>query len=258
MDATKVDLADKAFAYRLGSAVWCRHQRQLRAGFLGLLESFVADLPGFLSSPPNPSQMLPAQMEAVAVWDTVGAMGIPDFAADRERIDLFRFADTKLSPQVACGLHAVSVDEERADFVPTLWQPDPRVTQVLFPGAHADVGGGYPVATGESQLSDGAFVWMCNELQRRGLAFQPRPSYEPHPDPTGPAHQPWVHVPWAQLPHGPRELVPGLCLHSSVLQRIAAVAVAAEPGAKAASYLPGNLEGTYLQAGRVCPGVTVA
>ena len=38
------------------------------------------------------------------------------------------------------GLHAIAVDEQREDFVPTLWDPDPRITQVLFPGAHSDVG----------------------------------------------------------------------------------------------------------------------
>ena len=35
-------------------------------------------------------------------------------------------------------------DEQRVDFVPTLWSAAPNVKKMVFPGAHADVGGGYP------------------------------------------------------------------------------------------------------------------
>ena len=42
-------------------------------------------------------------------------------------------------------------DEQRADFMPTLWIPDhPRITQLLFAGAHGDVGGGYPTTDTEA------------------------------------------------------------------------------------------------------------
>lgn len=256
MDATRLDLSDKEAAYRWGSAVWYRHQQSLHDTFMGRLESFVADLPGFLSRPPDAGQMLQAPLRAVAVWDTVGAMGIPAFAADHERLDLFRFADTKLSPRVACGLHAVSVDEARQDFDPTLWDPDPRIVQALFPGAHADVGGGYPAGT-ESGLSDGALAWMQDRLAGQGLRFSATPAWVPAPAATGTAHRPWSHFPWTHLPTGARVLPAGLGLHRSVLDRRAAGPVVPDPGMAPEAYTPVNL-GAYLDGAAAKAGVVMA
>ena len=45
---------------------------------------------------------------------------------------------------IGLAIHAVALDEKRDVFTPTLWDPgNPYVTQVRFPGGHADVGGGY-------------------------------------------------------------------------------------------------------------------
>jgi hypothetical protein len=252
LDARKLDLQDKETAYRLGSAVWYQHQRSLHIGFLGDLESFVDDLPGFLNRAPSPENLVEVPIRAVAVWDTVGALGIPSFAAEQKRLDMFRFVDTALDPKVACALHAVAVDEARADFTPTLWNPDPRVTQVLFPGAHADVGGGYPVANRESGLSDGALLWMEGRLVAEGLRLAP-PSCAP--DPEAPAHRPWSHFPWTALPSGPRTFPAGLALHRSVLARLGKPVVA-EPGLAPQPYAPANLQ-AYLAGGRPLPGVAV-
>ena len=256
MDAAKLDLSDREAAYRWGSAVWYRHQRSLRGGFLGRLESFVADLPGFFNQAPAADRMLDVPIRAVAVWDTVGAMGIPAFAADHDRLDQFRFADTRLSPKVACGLHAVSVDEARQDFDPTFWDPDPRIVQALFPGAHADVGGGYP-AGAESGLSDGALAWMQDQLAGQGLRLAAHPAWVPAPAAMGAAHRPWAHFPWVHLPMGPRAIPAGLRLHRSVLDRMAAGPVVPEPGMAAEAYAPANL-GAYLADGAARPGVVMA
>src|SRR6266566_2795462 len=144
------------------------------------------------------------RFEAVAVWDTVGALGIPVYNERLIRLDVFRFADTKLSANVRNGRHAIAVDEERTDFSPTLWDDRERVVQVLFPGAHADVGGGYPLAGGQSGLSDGALKWMLDELTALGVRFSDTPTVVPNPDPSGAAHQPWAHLPFSKLPHGSR------------------------------------------------------
>lgn len=256
MDAAQLDLTDKEAAYRWGSAVWYRHQQSLHGTFMGRLESFVADLPGFLSRPPTAAQMIQVPLHVVAVWDTVGAMGIPAFAADHDRLDLFRFADTQLSPRVACGLHAVSVDEARQDFDPTFWDPDPRIIQALFPGAHADVGGGYPGGA-ESGLSDGAFAWMRDRLAEQGLRFAAVPSLPVAPSATGTAHRPWAQFPWTHLPTGPRAFPAGLRLHRSVLDRLAAGPVVPDPGAAAEAYAPANL-GAYVAQGRARDGVVMA
>jgi len=110
----------------------------------------------------------------LGVWDTVGALGIPDNLAilnlldDRKR---YAFHDTDLSTQVLQARHAVALDERRASFAPTLWTATERhagVKQVWFPGVHCDVGGGYA----ETGLSDGALAWMVAEAAAHGLGFQ--------------------------------------------------------------------------------------
>jgi uncharacterized protein (DUF2235 family) len=84
------------------------------------------------------------KVAAVGVWDTVGAMGIPRYdRSDADRVDEYGFDGVDLSANIANAFHAVSIDEQRRDFTPTLWKPDERVRQELFAGGHSDVGGGY-------------------------------------------------------------------------------------------------------------------
>ena len=78
----------------------------------------------------------------------------------------------------------------RADLTPTLWAPDPKLTQLLFSGAHGDVGGGYPTTNTESGLSDLTLDWMAGLLAARGVLFAPTPTFRPAPNPCGCARQP--------------------------------------------------------------------
>jgi uncharacterized protein (DUF2235 family) len=150
----------------------------------------------------------------VGVWDTVGALGIP--------IDGFRppllskrwtFHDTTLSRSVRNAYHAISIDERRRPFVPTLWvekrdehgkvEPRPehqRVSQVWFAGVHSDVGGGYH----DPALSEIPLRWMVDRARDCGLVLEPdhlavvpaaaadlgrrRDGVEIAPDPCGPKH----------------------------------------------------------------------
>ncbi len=259
LDGTKLDLTDKEKAYRLGSAVWFAYrQAALRANpdRLGRLEETVLDLPGFLLRPPPDDQLIRAPIDTVAVWDTVGALGIPEFNMQLARIDAFRFADTKLSPVVQQGFQAIAVDEQRADFAPTFWDVDDRVTQVLFPGAHADVGGGYPVENNQSGLSDGTLKWMTAALTTRGVRFSPSPTFIAKPDCRGIGHSPWAHPPWLGLPKGGRVFIPGLDLSQSLLDRMAAGEVFADLGSAIPRYNPSNLAG-YVVAGAAGPGIKV-
>ena len=130
-----------------------------------------------------------------------------------ELLDAFQFADLALSQKVRHGLHAVSVDEQRSNFTPTLWEPDDRIVQVLFPGAHADVGGGYPDS--ESGLSDGGLQWVVEELTKLGVAFAAKPGVVLKPDACGIAHAPWAQAPWTLLPTGHRAFPPGDCANMS-------------------------------------------
>lgn len=260
LDATQLNLDDKTNAYRLGSAVWYAHLqnvRQANPDLLGRLQEFVLDLPGFLAKQPAGNQLIHAPIEAVAVWETVGALGIPEFAANEARVDTFQFADTRLSTTVRHGIHAVAVDEQRADFTPTLWDADPRITQVLFPGAHADVGGGNPASGHESALSDCSLLWMIAQLTSLGVRFAVTPTAVPVPNPAGVAHQPWTHSPWTILAHRPRVIPPGLCLSQCLLDRLRAGPVVAQPGMPPGSYAPGNLLG-YLAGTDPVNGVPMA
>ena len=109
-------------------------------------------------------------IEFVGVWDTVGALGIPVpfWGTLGERKYLFH--DTEPSKILQHARHAVSVDENRNDFEPTLWDEKPGLDlkQVWFSGVHSDVGGGYP----EKGLSDWACKWIVGEAESKGLKFE--------------------------------------------------------------------------------------
>ena len=115
------------------------------------------------------------RVDFLGVWDTVGALGIPDNLAILNLLDNrkdFTFHDTNLSDRVLMARHAVALDDHRASFSPTLWTnvaAHPGALQLWFPGAHCDVGGGYA----ENGLSDGALAWMISEAEAQGLAFRP-------------------------------------------------------------------------------------
>jgi uncharacterized protein (DUF2235 family) len=143
------DLSNKENAYRFGIMAWRKHReaRVISRGSATLLDLFnrVADmLPHFAFTQLQPADTIAVDsIKAIGVWDTVGALGIPIYASQSdESIDVFKFADTALNAKVEFGVHAISLDEQRTDFTPTLWDARSGVTQVLFAGAHADVGGG--------------------------------------------------------------------------------------------------------------------
>lgn len=230
---------DPLVAYRQGLAVWADYRCHAVAddrGLLGKLQDVIRNLPAALVLDPPQTMVTGVAIEAVAVWDTVGALGIPNYDARRERLECLRFCDTRLSACVRRGFHAVAVDEQRADFTPTLWDADPRVEQALFPGAHADVGGGYPAA--ESGLADGALRWLGNRLKSLGVVFA-----DPLPggDPRAPAHAPWRHLPFSRLKRAVRRLPPGLAVHGSLLERLGSGPLVPDPGRPPEPYRPENL-----------------
>ncbi|MBF9002508.1 DUF2235 domain-containing protein [Vibrio nitrifigilis] len=111
----------------------------------------------------------------VGVWDTVGALGIP-FGM----LGLFdgkdEFYDTKMGPNVRIARHALSIDEQREDFEPTLWLPREGVDlkQIWFAGVHGDVGGSYaPDHDSGYSVADISLRWMLTEAQKAGLDFEP-------------------------------------------------------------------------------------
>lgn len=107
------------------------------------------------------------------MWDTVGSV--------YNTIDALSIKDTSLPASVDVALHALSLQENRQKFLPTLWTVPAgglRAGQVLkqvcsfsaengatvstrsqiwFAGAHSDVGGGYE----RHELADLALFWMA-------------------------------------------------------------------------------------------------
>ena len=111
------------------------------------------------------------EIQFLGVWDTVGALGIPSNSLDR--VDRrYEFHDTALSRRVKNAYHALSIDETRPEFLPTLWTSKPkdgqRVEQVWFAGVHAEVGGGKRPC-----LTDIPLRWMQEKATENGLELDP-------------------------------------------------------------------------------------
>ncbi|MGJ7037176.1 hypothetical protein J2Y63_000412 [Shinella sp. BE166] len=129
-------------------------------------------------------------IHCIGVWDTVGALGVPDDLALLNLLDdpaKHSFHDTELSPVVKNARHAIAIDERRQSFTPTLWtnvEGRPTVQQIWFSGVHGDVGGGY----GRSGLSDGALDWMIEEVRALGLNFRENIQQQLVADPLGLLH----------------------------------------------------------------------
>ncbi|MEI6707953.1 MAG: DUF2235 domain-containing protein [Methylococcales bacterium] len=232
---------DQELAYRRGAEAWFRYRSKSAPS---LLARIISDLPAFISQDnlDEAKDLISARIKAVGVWDTVAAIGVPVFDLTGDRIDPFEFASTELNAKVEFGFHAVALDEQRDDFTPTLWQPSEKVIQMLFSGAHADVGGGYPTTDHESELSDIALVWMIEKLKDVGVVFLADYAASLHPKATGVAHKPWLHPPFNLALHKPRIFPKNvLSLDKSVNARIQAGDVIAEPNTPAEPYQPTNI-----------------
>jgi hypothetical protein len=110
-----------------------------------------------------------------------------------------KFYDTNLSPYVGYAKHAISIDENRADFARVGWSPTAEkmnqrddhgnlyFEQVWFPGVHADIGGGY--IENEARLSDVGLYWMVAgaSIIPDGLKHDAG-VLRLSPDPRGPQH----------------------------------------------------------------------
>ncbi|WP_426663222.1 DUF2235 domain-containing protein [Rhodanobacter aciditrophus] len=128
----------------------------------------------------------------IGVWDTVGALGIPDTASwfPFARAH-YRFHDTELSRIVKHAYQALALDEHRADFAPAKWTRNPatlppgesptakkaeqiEVEQRWFVGAHADVGGGNDhdgAGRVPDLLPELPLAWLQHKAMAAGLSF---------------------------------------------------------------------------------------
>ena len=127
------------------------------------------------------SQRIPIKL--VAVWDTVGALGMPFGNIPGVSRSSFGWLHTGLRVPIENAFHAMAIDGHRRAFEPTLWtvrKPrDPKaivaapralesVEQRWFVGAHANAGGGYP----SDLLAQIPLRWMMKKASSHGLAFK--------------------------------------------------------------------------------------
>ena len=125
---------------------------------------------------------IPIRIKVVAVWDTVGSVGIPFGNIPGISRATFGFLHTGLRVPIENGFHALAIDEHRRAFMPTLWTvrkpKDPNaiiakprsltsVEQRWFVGAHANVGGGYD----SDLLTQIPLRWIMSKASVHGLAF---------------------------------------------------------------------------------------
>jgi uncharacterized protein (DUF2235 family) len=162
-------------------------------------------------------------VKMIGVWDTVGSLGIPGVLFSLFDQKRYGFLDATLHPCVQNAFHAVSIDERRAQFMPTLWSNadgsprtnDSQVTQVWFSGGHCDVGGSYT----ESQLSDIAMRWMMKKAIACGLTFgdaaMTRYLGATPENVVGVVHDEWKLIPWGIPKH---RTVPVTAVMSSTVQ----------------------------------------
>ncbi|MDR3421511.1 MAG: DUF2235 domain-containing protein [Xanthobacteraceae bacterium] len=105
----------------------------------------------------------------------VGLPGYSFFQTLHFTAPKMQFYDKHLDNAVWYARHAMSIDENRADFARVQWgstknQGPPRpdsypdwLNQIWFAGVHSDIGGGY--AENESRLSDIALEWMVRAAE---------------------------------------------------------------------------------------------
>ena len=113
------------------------------------------------------------QIEAVAVWDTVKALGLRLPIVWRWAQAQHDYHNHALGNHVRHGFHALGMDERREAYAPVMWVCPigwrGHMEQVWFKGNHGDVGGQvweYPFAR---PLANIPLVWMLGKLTDCGV-----------------------------------------------------------------------------------------
>lgn len=108
------------------------------------------------------------KIKCVAVWDTVGGLGIPMIGLlPQPPSSDFAFVDTRVESNIEYAFQALALDEHRRSFSPTIWdwpRVEPHDLKVLkqcwFPGVHSDIGGSYD----DTALANLTLAWMVSHL----------------------------------------------------------------------------------------------
>ena len=95
----------------------------------------------------------------LGVFDTVASFGVPGN-------DVNIGYKLGLPDTVASAAHAVSSHEVRGSFPVTLFEDDPRVSQVYLAGVHSDAGGAYATGKAQGYVS---LYWMWIQSMEAGV-----------------------------------------------------------------------------------------
>jgi hypothetical protein len=112
-------------------------------------------------------------IKVIGVWDTVGALGIPEWFIVRLLRGVgipinkaYEFHNTRLSENIEYAFQALALDEKRLAFPPALWfkpdggGPSKALRQCWFPGVHGNIGG-----SKEEPIGANTFAWMVDNLE---------------------------------------------------------------------------------------------
>ncbi|MEO7190717.1 MAG: DUF2235 domain-containing protein [Vicinamibacterales bacterium] len=129
------------------------------------------------------------QIEFLGLWDTVASLGVPLWGWSFSVGGLWSNEGFGVTDITNCKVvrHALSMDEERSQFFPTLFDESSVSTrggdiqQRWFRGSHSGVGGGYV----DSSLSDISLQWMMQEATAHHLLVDGGWQQTLHPNDLG-------------------------------------------------------------------------
>jgi len=144
-------------------------------------------------------------IEAVAVWDTVRALGLRVPVLWRWMPDAHKHHNHSLGIHVRNGFHALALDETREAYAPVLWTTRigsrSHIEQVWFRGTHTDVGGQLGKYAPAKPLANISLVWMLGRLAVCELplpeGWEERFDTDPHGVSAG-SWRGWGKIFWAR------------------------------------------------------------
>jgi len=166
------------------------------------------------------------EIEMLAVWDTVKALGLPYPILNRLAPMATEFHDHSLSNLTKNAFQALALDENRSSYTPLPWliKDDYKghVEQKWFAGGHADVGGQIHSRPQARTLSNIPLVWILDKAEALGLELPEKWREQFPQNPIAPMHGPYRGKGRFFLFRAPR--VVGRCsseyVHSSVYERL--------------------------------------
>ena len=180
--------------------------------------------------PPREAGFVDPGITMIGLWETVGTLGVPAALLDRHGLEKYAFHDTNLHEDVLAAYHALSIDERRRQFTPTLFHDRGEDSQqVWFSGDHTDVGGGTTFdlrqrfRNPQHRLSDIPFAWMLSKAIEHGVEIDTqskefRALPQPHEAALDRISRSWSPL-WGRPK--PRVIAPGSTIANSVSYRAA-------------------------------------